>query len=90
MGLGVRYMTPPWPLNDYAKSEMYFKEAQKYIGNYSGLYLNWAYLYLKMNNKTKALEIFRKVLTLEPNELFLKAHERNIIIAREEIKKLEK
>lgn len=82
MGFGMRYMTPPWPLNDYAKSEMYFKEAQKYIGNYSGLYLNWGYLYLKMNNKTKALENFKKVLTLEPNELFLKAHEKDLSTAK--------
>lgn len=90
MGIAIRYMSPPWPFNDYSKSEVYFREAQKYIGDYSGLYLNWGYLYLKMNNRQKALEMFKNVLSLEPHKLFAKAHEENVIIAKEEIKKLEK
>lgn len=90
MGLAIRYMSPPWPLNDYSKSEKYFEESKKYLGDYPALYLNWGYLYLKMNNKSKALEMFERALNSKPNELFLKAHEESVAIAKEEIKKLEK
>ncbi|MCX7653938.1 MAG: hypothetical protein N2Z58_04585 [Fervidobacterium sp.] len=90
MGFAIRYMNPPWPFNDYNKSDVYFKEAQKYIGDYSGLYLNWGYLYLKTNNKQKALEMFKKVVAMEAHKLFPKAHAENVIIAKEEIKKIER
>lgn len=90
MGLAIRYMSPPWPLNDYSKSEKFFEESKKYIGDYSALYLNWGYLYLKMNDRKKALEMFQRAIDSKPNELFLKAHEESVLIAKEEIKKLGK
>lgn len=90
IGIAVRYMSPPWPFYDLSKSEIYFKEAQKYMYDYSGLYLNWGYLYLKMNNKTKAIEMFEKVLAMEPNEMFYRAHERNVLLAQVELQRLKK
>lgn len=90
MKLAIRYMSPPWPLDDYSKSEKYFEEAKKYLGDFSALYLNWGYLYLKMNNEMKALEMFQRAIDSKPNELFLKAHEESVTIAKKEIEKLGK
>jgi len=80
---GVRFMNPPWPFYDYKKAEDSFKEAEKYATNYSGLYLNWGQLYLKMNDKKKAEEMLRKVLTMEPHPFFIKQHEDNVKIAKQ-------
>jgi tetratricopeptide (TPR) repeat protein len=75
---GVRFMTPPSPFNDLRKSEQNFLEAEEYISDYSGLYLNWGLLYLKMGDKKRAKEMFQKVLRMPPHPLFRKQHEENV------------
>ncbi|WP_448377211.1 tetratricopeptide repeat protein [Fervidobacterium sp.] len=80
---GVRFMNPPWPFYDYKKAEDSFKEAEKYVSNYSGLYLNWGQLYLKMGDKKRAEEMLSKVLIMEPHPFFMKQHEDNVIIAKQ-------
>lgn len=88
LGLGVRYMEPPWPFGDLNKAERYFLEAEKYINDYSGLYLQIGYLYLKMGKKDISKKFFEKVVSMTPHPLFRKAHEENVILAREELKKI--
>lgn len=88
LGLGVRYMAPPWPFGDLNKAEKYFLEAEKYISDYSGLYLQMGYLYLKMGRKDIAKKYFERVLSMNTHPLFKKAHEENVSQAKEELKKI--
>jgi tetratricopeptide (TPR) repeat protein len=83
MARGIRYMNPPWPFNDYKKAEESFREAEKYIPNYSGLYLYWAQLYLKLGNRKKGEELLRKVIEMGAHPLFEKQHEENVKTAKQ-------
>ncbi|ODN29940.1 tetratricopeptide repeat protein [Fervidobacterium thailandense] len=88
MGMALRYTNPPWPFNDYRKAEQLFKEAEKFIPDYSGLYLNFGAFYLKIGNRQKAQELLEKVLSMQPHPLFKKAHEDNVARAREYLKEI--
>lgn len=88
MGFGIRYMTPPWPLNDLKKAQKLLEDAQRYLPNYSGVYLYLGTLFLKKGEKQKAKEMFNKVISMEPDEMFLKAHEENVEKAKEYINRV--
>lgn len=88
MGMALRYTNPPWPLNDYRKAEQLFKEAERFIPDYSGLYLNFGAFYLKIGNRQKAQELFEKVVSMQPHPLFKKLHEDNVVRAREYLKQI--
>jgi len=57
---------------------MYLLEAEKYLYDYSGLYLQMGRLYIKMGQKDKAEKMLRRVLDMNPHPLFLKAHQENV------------
>lgn len=85
---GMRYRDVPWPLNDYRKSEELLFLASKLTPNYSNIYLELAYLYLKMNNKDKAKQMFQKVIDSEPHPLLVATHLEAVKTAQMEIEKL--
>ncbi|MEN3012297.1 MAG: hypothetical protein ABDH34_05385 [Dictyoglomus thermophilum] len=88
MGLAIRYMEPPWPFGDLKKAEMYLSETEKYLYNYSGLYLQRGRLYIKMGQRDEAEKMLRKVLDMGPHPLFLKAHKENVEEAKSLLTKL--
>lgn len=90
IGLGIRYMTPPWPFGDMERVEKCLIEAERYIPDYSGVYLQLGYFYIKMGRKDKAKEMFEKVISMKPHPLFIKAHEENVKEAKVAIKTLSK
>ncbi|MEJ5228518.1 MAG: tetratricopeptide repeat protein [Pseudothermotoga sp.] len=85
---GMRFRDVPWPLNDYKKSEQLLFEAAKLTPNYSNIYLELGYLYLKTNNKDKAREMFQKVIDSEPHPLLTATHLNAVKTAQEELAKL--
>lgn len=85
---GMRYRDVPWPLNDYKKSEELLLAAAQLTPNYSNIYLEFGYLYLKMNKKDKAREFFQKVIDSDPHPLLIGAHLNAVKTAQEEIEKL--
>ncbi|AJC74254.1 hypothetical protein AJ81_08735 [Pseudothermotoga hypogea DSM 11164 = NBRC 106472] len=85
---GMRYRDVPWPLYDYKKSEQLLFEAANLTPNYSNIYLELGYLYVKTNNKQKAKEMFQKVLEMEPHPLLVAAHFSAVKTAQEEFEKL--
>jgi tetratricopeptide (TPR) repeat protein len=85
---GMRYRDVPWPLYDYKKSEQLLFEAAKLTPNYSNIYLELGYLYVKTNNKQKAKEMFQKVLEMEPHPLLVQMHFNAVKTAQEELEKL--
>lgn len=88
IALGMRYRDVPWPLHRYKKSEQYFKEALKLAPNYSNIYLELGYLYLKTNDEEKAKEMFKKVISMEPHPWLIKTHMEAVKSAQEELEKL--
>lgn len=88
MGCGIGYMSPPPPFNDFRKSEEFYNEAQKYVGDYPGLYLYQGMLYMKTKDKEKAKNMFEKVISMEPHPFFIKAHEEDVARAKELLKDL--
>ena len=85
---GMRYRDVPWPLNDYKKSEELLLSAGQLTPNYSNIYLELGFLYLKMNKKDKAREMFQKVIDSEPHPLLVGAHLNAVKTAQEELEKL--
>jgi tetratricopeptide (TPR) repeat protein len=85
---GMRYRDVPWPLSNYKKSEELLNSALKLTPNYSNIYLELGYLYLKTGNKNKAKEMFQKVISMDPHPLLIKTHEEAVKTAKEEIEKL--
>lgn len=83
MAKAVRYMSAPWPFSDTKVALENFKEAEKYIANYSGLYLYLGELYLKLGDKKTAESELRKVLNLPPHPYFLAQHENNVKLAKQ-------
>jgi len=84
----MRYRDVPWPLNDYKKSEELLLSAGQLTPNYSNIYLELGFLYLKMNKKDKAREMFQKVIDSEPHPLLVGAHLNAVKTAQEELEKL--
>jgi len=85
---GMRNRDVPWPLYNYKKSEEQLNTAAKLTPNYSNIYLELGYLYLKTGNKTKAKEMFEKVISMGPHPWLIKTHEDAVKSAQEELKKL--
>ena len=85
---GMRYRDVPWPLNDYKKSEELLLSAGQLTPNYSNIYLELGFLYLKMNKKDKAREMFQKVIDSGPHPLLVGAHLNATKTAQEELEKL--
>lgn len=88
LAMGMRYRDVPWPLRDYSKAESYMKEALKYTPNYPNIYLELGYLYLKMNKKDLAKEMFQKVVYSPPHPWLVKTHEESVENAKKELENL--
>lgn len=88
LAMGMRYRDVPWPLRDYNKAESYMKEALKYTPNYPNIYLELGYLYLKMNKKDLAKEMFQKVVNSLPHPWLVKTHEESVENAKKELENL--
>lgn len=88
LAMGMRYRDVPWPLNNYNKAESYMKEALKYNPNYPNIYLELGYLYLKMNKKDLAKDMFQKVISSPPHPWLVKTHEEAVENAKKELEKL--
>ncbi|HOJ94324.1 tetratricopeptide repeat protein [Fervidobacterium sp. 2310opik-2] len=89
IAIAVRYMEAPWPWNNYQKSEEFLNMALKLIPNYPNIYLELGYLYLKLNDKAKAKEMFQKVIESKPHPLFVKSYEESVKIAQNELGKIQ-
>lgn len=85
---GMRFRDVPWPLYNYKKSEELLNQALKLIPNYPNIYLELGYLYLKTNDKTKAKEMFQKVVDGKAYPWLVKTHESAVKTAKEELAKL--
>jgi len=85
---GMRYRDVPWPLYDYKKSEQLLFEAANLTPNYSNIYLELGFLYLKTNRKEKAKEMFQKVIEMGPHPLLVQTHFNAVKTAQEELEKL--
>ncbi len=85
---GMRYRDVPWPLYNYKKSEELLNNALKLTPNYTNIYLELGYLYLKTGNKDKAREMFQKVVNSPAHPWLVKTHEEAVASANEELKKL--
>ncbi|KUK02305.1 MAG: Uncharacterized protein XD45_1572 [Thermotoga sp. 50_64] len=85
---GMRYRDVPWPLYDYKKSEQLLLQAASLTPNYSNIYLELGFLYLKTNNKEKAKEMFQKVIEMEPHPLLVATHFSAVKTAQEELEKM--
>jgi tetratricopeptide (TPR) repeat protein len=85
---GMRNRDVPWPLYNYKKSEEQLNTAAKLTPNYSNIYLELGFLYLKTGDKTKAKEMFEKVISMGPHPWLVKTHEEAVKTAQEELKKL--
>lgn len=88
LGFGIRYMTPPWPLNNLDKAFDYMTKSAELIPEYSGVYLQLGYLYEKRGDKQKAKEMFEKVVNMESPKEFARAHNGNVAIAKEKLSKM--
>ena len=88
IAVGMRNRDVPWPLYNYKKSEEQLNTAAKLTPNYSNIYLELGYLYLKTGDKTKAKEMFEKVISMGPHPWLVKTHEEAVKTAQEELKKL--
>ncbi|SHN58698.1 tetratricopeptide repeat protein [Fervidobacterium gondwanense] len=88
MAKAVRYMSAPWPFGDTKKALENFKEAEKYIGDYSGVHLYLAEIYLKLGDKKSAENSLRMVLNLQPHPYFLVQHETNVKVAQQILQNL--
>jgi len=88
LGFGIRYMTPPWPLNNLDKAFDYITKAVELVPEYSGGYLQLGYLYEKRGDKDKAKEMFEKVLSMDSPKEFAKAHKENVTLAKERLSKM--
>jgi len=88
LGFGIRYMTPPWPLNNLDKAFDYITKAVELVPEYSGGYLQLGYLYEKRGDKDKAKEMFEKVLSMDSPKEFAKAHKENVTLAKEKLSKM--
>ncbi|MCX7942578.1 MAG: tetratricopeptide repeat protein, partial [Dictyoglomaceae bacterium] len=88
LAMGMRYRDVPWPLYNYDKAEKYMKEALKYVPNYPNIYLELGYLYLKINKKDLAKEMFLKVINSEPHPWLVKTHEESVENAKKELEKI--
>jgi len=88
LGFGIRYMTPPWPLNNLDKAFDYITKAVELVPEYSGGYLQLRYLYEKRGDKDKAKEMFEKVLSMDSPKEFAKAHKENVTLAKEKLSKM--
>jgi len=84
----MRYRDVPWPLYDYKKSEQLLLQAASLTPNYSNIYLELGFLYLKTNNKEKAKEMFRKVIEMETHPLLVAAHFNAVKTAQQELEKM--
>lgn len=85
---GMRYRDVPWPLYNYKKSEELLNAALKLTPNYSNIYIELGYLYLKTGDKTKAKEMFQKVVSMQPHPWLVKTHEEALKDATKELEKL--
>ncbi|MCS7175628.1 tetratricopeptide repeat protein [Pseudothermotoga sp.] len=85
---GMRYRDVPWPLYNYKKSEELLLKALELTPNYPNILLELGYLYLKMNQREKAKEMFRKVLESEPHPWLIGAHREAMKDAQGELEKL--
>ncbi|QAV33013.1 TPR repeat-containing protein [Fervidobacterium changbaicum] len=85
---GMRYRDVPWPFYNYKKSEELLNSALKLTPNYSNIYLELGLLYVKTGDKTKAKEMFEKVISMPPHPWLVKTHEEAVKTAQEELKKL--
>ncbi|MFN3329007.1 MAG: tetratricopeptide repeat protein, partial [Fervidobacterium pennivorans] len=85
---GMRYRDVPWPLYNYKKSEELLNQALKLTPNYPNIYLELGYLYLKIGQKSKAKEMFEKVLNGQAHPWLIKTHESAVKSAKEELSKL--
>lgn len=88
MTKAVRYMSAPWPFGDTKKALENFKEAEKYINDYSGVHLYLAEVYLKLGDKKSAENSLRRVLNLQPHPYFLVQHETNVKVAQQMLQNL--
>ncbi|PLV59782.1 tetratricopeptide repeat protein [Thermotoga sp. KOL6] len=88
IAMGMRYRDVPWPLYNYKKSEEFFEKALQLTPNYSNIYLEMGYLYLKMKDYERAKEMFQKVISMEPHPWLVKTHEEAAQKAQEELSKL--
>jgi len=85
---GMRYRDVPWPLYNYKKSEEMLNQALKLTPNYSNIYLELGYLYLKTGEKDKAKEMFQKVISSSGNPKLVGAHQDSKKLAKDELDKL--
>lgn len=85
---GMRYRDVPWPLYNYKKSEEMLNQALKLTPNYSNIYLELGYLYLKTGEKDKAKEMFQKVISSPANPKLVGAHQDSKKLAKDELDKL--
>ena len=85
---GMRNRDVPWPLYNYKRSEELLNTAAKLTPNYSNIYLELGYLYLKTGDKAKAKEMFQKVISMKPHPWLVKTHEEAVSKAQEELGKL--
>jgi len=88
LGFGIRYMTPPWPLNNLDKAFDYITKSVELIPEYSGVYLQLGYLYEKRGDKDKAKEMFEKVVKMDSPKEFSKAHKENVALAKGKLAKM--
>ncbi|MGQ9855196.1 MAG: tetratricopeptide repeat protein [Fervidobacterium sp.] len=88
MAKAVRYLSAPWPFGDTKKALENFKEAEKYIGDYSGVHLYLAEVHLKLGDKKSAENSLRRVLNLQPHPYFLVQHETNVKVAQQMLQNL--
>lgn len=85
---GMRYRDVPWPLYNYKKSEELLLRALELTPNYPNILLELGYLYLKMNQKDKAKQMFQRVIESDPHPWLTKAHESAMKDAQKELEKL--
>lgn len=85
---GMRYRDVPWPLYNYKKSEELLLKALELTPNYPNILLELGYLYLKMNQKDKARQMFQRVIESDPHPWLIGAHKEAVKDAQEELNKL--
>ena len=54
---------------EYEASEKIFKEAEKYLSNNSNFLYNFALLYVRKEERQKAVDVLEKCVTINPNNL---------------------
>ncbi len=83
MAKAIRYMSAPWPFGDLKKADENFRQAEKYLESYSGLYFHWAQLQLKLGNRELARQLFEKVTKMDPHPMFKRQHEEHVQASRD-------